>query len=761
MDELKRRGGRADDGRFGFNLIVGSVDLCSVAVAVVVPSINQIETKSTIISPSSSSVSVHPLCPHIDKAQHTNTDPPTAFRNGTQPHNINTAIQREKAATATNITTTMDTSNMDMDTKLKMMSLLRQQMEVQKLQRERDEQQQQLKALMELQRRQQKQQDQQQGMLSTNGSNGNNSNNNVVTPRQTSMMQPMSMSGSSSMPSSTSSINTLGRGGGSVGMHDSPSQIGNFPNCSSHNFMNSATNSSNGNGGGHPNNLLRMQQQQLMMMRGLNGGGGGASSFLNNGSDGGRSHHLNSATNTSSNNSMVMNDTMSQTSSTEMMTGNGIINASASANANNNTAIPPAPLSAVVSPDTPITSKSAMSSARYSPAPSNNATAAATNGFDSMPFPVKLHRLLQSLEQQYPQLSAIIGWNPEGRSFAIRNPNLFESVILPKFFQQNKIKSFQRCLTSYDFKCIQSGPLQGSFYHELFARSNPKLAELIPRKQTYQSKRKIDDPMQQQHQQQHQQQERQQAGESTDQLDSVSSAMHDDSLNGGNGLHNNSDALEQMTRTAALTILNNANSNNTSNNNMQTATQLIQILDSAMVSANTSNNHSSIQQLMALKSALEESISAKQKQQMMQQQQLTSKNNDASTPQVTMNASANTTTTPSTLPVPAAAATNTATVNNNNDNDDDSIESIEDLTPLMMMTSSMNGNNPVMDGSNNNDKNSNDDVPIDDDILLSDSSTPPLLQDNNMPPTDVDVFDDSDKKSDNDDGAAAAAIVEV
>lgn len=57
-------------------------------------------------------------------------------------------------------------------------------------------------------------------------------------------------------------------------------------------------------------------------------------------------------------------------------------------------------------------------------------------------FPLKLHKLLEQLELEGKQ--HIIGWNPDGKSFAVFRPKEFAAEIMTKHFRrQSKYKSFQ------------------------------------------------------------------------------------------------------------------------------------------------------------------------------------------------------------------------------------------------------------------------------------------------------------------------------
>eukprot|EP00588_Corethron_pennatum_P015378 CAMPEP_0194280816 /NCGR_PEP_ID=MMETSP0169-20130528/18929_1 /TAXON_ID=218684 /ORGANISM="Corethron pennatum, Strain L29A3" /LENGTH=588 /DNA_ID=CAMNT_0039025685 /DNA_START=65 /DNA_END=1831 /DNA_ORIENTATION=- len=68
--------------------------------------------------------------------------------------------------------------------------------------------------------------------------------------------------------------------------------------------------------------------------------------------------------------------------------------------------------------------------------------------------------------------SSIISWQPHGRCFVVHSPDRFVKSILPQFFDQSKLTSFQRQLNLYGFRRItnRASPDVGAYYHELFLR---------------------------------------------------------------------------------------------------------------------------------------------------------------------------------------------------------------------------------------------------------------------------------------------------
>lgn len=89
----------------------------------------------------------------------------------------------------------------------------------------------------------------------------------------------------------------------------------------------------------------------------------------------------------------------------------------------------------------------------------------------TQPFPEKLHEMLTK-ETNVPD---IVAWLPHGRAFIVRNPKLFTSQVMNKYFRQTKLTSFQRQLNLYGFRRITQGADAGAYYHELFLRGRPQL----------------------------------------------------------------------------------------------------------------------------------------------------------------------------------------------------------------------------------------------------------------------------------------------
>eukprot|EP00977_Amphora_coffeiformis_P021309 scaffold9178_cov176-Amphora_coffeaeformis.AAC.5 len=95
------------------------------------------------------------------------------------------------------------------------------------------------------------------------------------------------------------------------------------------------------------------------------------------------------------------------------------------------------------------------------------------------PFPNRLFDMLDTCHNE--GLESIVSWQPHGRSFIVHKPTQFETKILPRFFSQSKMSSFQRQLNLYGFLRQNSGPDRGSYYHELFLRGRPDLPKIMVR----------------------------------------------------------------------------------------------------------------------------------------------------------------------------------------------------------------------------------------------------------------------------------------
>jgi hypothetical protein len=79
----------------------------------------------------------------------------------------------------------------------------------------------------------------------------------------------------------------------------------------------------------------------------------------------------------------------------------------------------------------------------------------------SSKFPFQLYDLLNDAPTK--DFDWIVSWLPEGDSFRVYNPTLFETQIMPRYFNQTRYKSFQRQLNLYNFVRQKSGANKGTF----------------------------------------------------------------------------------------------------------------------------------------------------------------------------------------------------------------------------------------------------------------------------------------------------------
>jgi len=91
-------------------------------------------------------------------------------------------------------------------------------------------------------------------------------------------------------------------------------------------------------------------------------------------------------------------------------------------------------------------------------------------------FPVKLYAILAQKE-----FNEIVTWMPHGRSWKVLKPNIFESMVMPLFFEYSNYHSFNRLVNAWSFRRVSSGPDRGSYYHELFLRGKPHLQKYMRR----------------------------------------------------------------------------------------------------------------------------------------------------------------------------------------------------------------------------------------------------------------------------------------
>jgi HSF-type DNA-binding len=80
-------------------------------------------------------------------------------------------------------------------------------------------------------------------------------------------------------------------------------------------------------------------------------------------------------------------------------------------------------------------------------------------------FPVKLYAILAQKE-----FHEIISWMPHGRAWKVLKPSMFESLVMPLFFEYSNYHSFNRLVNAWSFRRVSSGPDRGAYYHEVRSR---------------------------------------------------------------------------------------------------------------------------------------------------------------------------------------------------------------------------------------------------------------------------------------------------
>lgn len=96
------------------------------------------------------------------------------------------------------------------------------------------------------------------------------------------------------------------------------------------------------------------------------------------------------------------------------------------------------------------------------PAPAPSSRGSTESSIRVQKFPVKLYAILAQKEFQ-----GIISWMPHGRSWKVLKPTMFETLVMPLFFEYSNYHSFNRLVNAWSFRRISAGPDRGSYYHEV------------------------------------------------------------------------------------------------------------------------------------------------------------------------------------------------------------------------------------------------------------------------------------------------------
>ena len=97
-------------------------------------------------------------------------------------------------------------------------------------------------------------------------------------------------------------------------------------------------------------------------------------------------------------------------------------------------------------------------------------------------FPKTLYRML--IDASLQNNDHIVCFAPSGKVFFIRDPQAFESEILPHYFYHGKLPSFRRQLNLYGFRLLSHGAEAGGYAHAVFDRENRQVSESISRAPT-------------------------------------------------------------------------------------------------------------------------------------------------------------------------------------------------------------------------------------------------------------------------------------
>ena len=101
--------------------------------------------------------------------------------------------------------------------------------------------------------------------------------------------------------------------------------------------------------------------------------------------------------------------------------------------------------------------------------------------------PAFLEKLYDIMENK--SLNTIISWQPDGRSFLIKDVEALSQSVLPFYFKHNNIQSFVRQLNMYNFSKTRHDSNYREFRQPLFQRGRRDLLSIIRRKSQVSSER--------------------------------------------------------------------------------------------------------------------------------------------------------------------------------------------------------------------------------------------------------------------------------
>ena len=94
-------------------------------------------------------------------------------------------------------------------------------------------------------------------------------------------------------------------------------------------------------------------------------------------------------------------------------------------------------------------------------------------------FPVRLFDMLSEIE--WRGQTSVVSWLSHGRALRVHDPDAFVTKVLPLYFKQSNITSFQRQLNVSGFRRIVFGRDAGAYHHNYFLKGARDLAFSITR----------------------------------------------------------------------------------------------------------------------------------------------------------------------------------------------------------------------------------------------------------------------------------------
>jgi hypothetical protein len=96
-----------------------------------------------------------------------------------------------------------------------------------------------------------------------------------------------------------------------------------------------------------------------------------------------------------------------------------------------------------------------------------------------LPFPMKLHRILEDAEET--NMKHIISWTHNGEGFKVHNKHAFEAKFIPRYFSTTTYRGYHRNLNLWGFKTINRGGDRGTCWHPYFKRGRQDLCRFMER----------------------------------------------------------------------------------------------------------------------------------------------------------------------------------------------------------------------------------------------------------------------------------------